>query len=513
MGQCSCCSSSESTARRAWQREREHCERKFAEQERRRDELQACRAVAAAAPDHERDNESRVEALQRIRPYACFISLLDKDALGSVFGFLTLSELCCVLQVSHSSQATALGMKPLGLPKWLRHHRELWPVIASRLGRRHLTHLTFNSDQPISTDLCRELVERMHLRGLSCGLALSSADPPAFAFSQGLETLELSFTGSGDRPSVRGGSFNAVELHAINAAIESVGSLARLRMLTLTFLEGSALDASISLAPLAQMHSLAELKLSMDLRYSSAHIDELRNLHSLTRLTFHSSLEQLRELFRQPYSLNLVQLDSCLRSESAPDGSVLEEDCPILLPSTLTTLRSTLLRLRRLDFLATLPNLTTIVWCLSARVNGVDHPPLMALMDGLKLLKGLTSLSLSGARLNSAQLTEALREMRSLREVHFVEFAQLDSLAFLSSIPCLASSLRVLELVGCQNPVLRSGDVVAHIVPLLQLEILSMKRCFEYPLEGGTQEQLRVPSALMPRLRYFEYEWELPDEW
>jgi hypothetical protein len=360
-------------------------------------------------------------------------NMLYKHALESIFKFLCLHELHRVMLVNRSWLAGVLSMASLELDHYKCMTRsDVLLLCNSRLARHHSAiSVGMSANESLNLECFSRLLESTpYLKKLGCALHMSSGQYE-YTFSQRLLTMNLLclYTPSGALTPT-----SIAEVATNNALLVAIGSCSRLRSLTLFFWYMPR-DSAISFVPITRMLSLRELRLLSEQDYSNEQIAQLRSMSQLEVLFFNSSLETLARLLQQPHSLRVQRLETYIQKD---DSFV------ALLPGlpSMTTLKETM-KCQNFEFLGGLPNLTSINW------DFLHPPPSTALVAGLKLLRSVTHVKLDGAGLNCAQLTEAVSHMPLLQQLCLGKFDELESLAFLSSVCSLASSLTDLQLCDC----------------------------------------------------------------
>jgi hypothetical protein len=281
-------------------------------------------------------------------------------------------------------------------------------------------------------------------------------------------------------------------------------------------LELPPITDTVSLEPITHILSLQELTFPHQRQFSNAHIAHVKSMFQLERLLLSSTVEQFASLLQQPHSLQLHEI--CI------DFLVQDDKMLALLPllPSLTRLECLHMSCKSSNFLHGLRNLTAIDWSLDA--SGLIPPAAASLVDGLRLLPSVIHVSLTGARLSCAQLIEALSGMSLLQKLRLRSFPQLESLAFLSTLPSLAATLNMLHLDRCKHASLSSAEL-KHLLPLRSLRKLILTESFNEPLDSLSLTNLTPPSRWLPSLEDFQdyelagYElmtWEelaMPDVW
>jgi hypothetical protein len=408
------------------------------------------------------------------------VSMLYKHALESIFKFLTLPELNGMLSVNWSWQAAVMSMKSLEREIELTR-RDVLPISISRLAR-HITALdsSFFPDNVLDAeDLCILAQGLPHLQALQCDLRMSRGRT-AFSFPKHLLQLSLKLL------PVQVEAVTAADVTKMNAVIAAVSLLSRIRKIYFNIYH---VLEPVSLAPLARTMSLRDLTFNPEASgISDEQIDQLRGMHQLERLDIRvSEAHRYARLLATPHNLLLKEL-------AIWDYN---DDCVVLLPllPSLTKLRFSSLNFDSFDFLRGLPNVRSIIWNLRCCA-----PPVAALVDGLKLLLSVTEVRLQAAKLDGAQLTEALSGMSTLKILHLREFKHLQSLTVFSAVPSLAGSLEDLCLYDCKQ---LSISELQHIFKLKELQAFQLRDCFHDGLTQTILTSFTPPVAELPALKRF----------
>jgi hypothetical protein len=404
--------------------------------------------------------------------------VLHRHALESVFAFLNQGELAVALQVSRGWLAAAQSMASLQL--------EVGPpsasvsvVAASAMGR-HVAVLGHDYERvSLDTDALSVVARLMpHLRGLFCVLGPPPPGEP-LSFPASLRELEID----------QRGPVSAAEL---NDTLTAVGRLSRLESLLIML--PARTDPQISFAPLAALPQLRILRIywSADGSLSDAHLDELRAMPRLHRLTVSKmNPETLRRLLRQPHDLQWKDI-------SLP--KLLDDDTAALLPQlpSLTKIDVTV-SCELFGWLRGLPNLARVDLTFAQPVGAEGRVP--SLISGLGSGSNIEFLSLIGcADLTAAQLAELLPRLPRLRELMLAGLP-IDSLSFLAQPP-LTDQLSELSLDRCHDlPLIE----LHHVHRLRGLKQLALWGSFTESMDGFCQSLYEPPSLLLPRLEKFQY--------
>ena len=395
------------------------------------------------------------------------VARLYRHALESIFGFLSLQELSKVLSVSRSWVTAVGSMRSLDAS--CSASRWLLDVCLSRLAR-HVGTLG-SEDDPV--ELSREFLYIAATRMIGLHTLYYNAPSP-FAlpplFPPTLTLLDVSL------PNV-----TATE---VNSFISSVSYLRWLRSLAL---DSSVADFDVSFAPLARLAHLQELQFIAD-ELSPKQIYELRALPHLTSLEYSLMNEELGLMLRPPHQLQWQKLQIFDADEEAP-----------LLTSLSSLTDLTIHRWKKLTVLqhaATCSNLRALMLADFQRSTPALRPK--QLIAGVGQCTRLTSLTISNSSLSVAHASALLSCMPAVSELTLCNMDRLESLSFLSSDP-LRRSLTSLVLKDCRHAALLTIEL-RHIFALQQLTHLTIQRCFAEKLCSFVLNELKAPSARLPKL-------------
>ena len=311
---------------------------------------------------------------------------LYRDALESVFGFLSLADLSRVLAVSRAWSAAVRSMKPIDA-EVTSEGVSAWMIAASPLAV-HVRH--FGSTdyywKNSSGDLLFLSRPPFSLISLACALDLS---PPARMFlGHSLQSLTLQLRDEANTAAV------------INEAFVTISRLPLLEKLDLWL---SSFFPEVSFAPFAVAPRLRIFRCKALFVRQPTHpqLDHLRMIPHLRSVDLALSRESLLFLLRAPHSLEWQEINRVDDIDSDVAAAL----------STLPTL--TTLATLACCSVAFLPALTR----LRSLVLDLDPDVLLAadIVAGLPCCSQLTDLALSAADVTSAHLSEALPHLPQQR--------------------------------------------------------------------------------------------------
>jgi hypothetical protein len=427
-------------------------------------------------------------------------TLLYRDALTSVLSFLTLRELAAALSVSREWSVAVHSMRLALLPANISSH-ELVALLSSQL-RRHVCELGqtgANGEYKLTvlpdqlTMLTRALPQ---LRSLSATLDGPPGVGPLL-FPARLQRLGVRLVHA---PS---------DVH--NSSTALLSSISQLQQLHTLYLQLQS--ESVSLVPLQQLPLLRNLELCFvgghTLEQFAADLRGLPLLHRLRIDTvgsthFHRTA-LLRALLREKAEEQLCALQ--WRDFTFVSLEFTDELTPLLLrlPS-LERLETMLVLCTRFDFLAALPQLTSLELHLRwTQDDAWRHLLAVFTSDGLTHLH---SLKLHGGLCSSDDLERILSHTPSLTCLLLDGLRAVDSLRFFRQLPTLAETLTRLTIQCTVLWRLTAADVPSLHV-LKQLRELRLLRWLSKKPHRLTPADLapfeRRPCAVLPQLEVFEW--------
>jgi hypothetical protein len=437
---------------------------------------------------------------------------LDRDALGSVFGFFTLRELAAAMRVNKEWNAAVQAMRPAMLPAADSFYLDKWGALFASPLRRHVGQLgnRTNFNLHMLSRQWRPLTQALpHLRALMVELYLVSDPSPVWHLPSQLQRLHVAVQvehGKCEPPGHVDRLYSAIcqlqQLHTLNLQLQY---------------------RAISLAPLQQLPNLRDLELHASTPDVAQFAAQLRALHWLHRL--HIGLQI------GPHDISATRAPQQTHVAALPDAASAREQPPLqwrhfhLEP--LDTVRFTALSslfvhmplLERLSgdlshctefaFLSALPKLTHLDMHVLHLVEDTWQNLLgVFTSDGLSRLR---TLSLSGTPCHEDELQKLLSHTPSLTCLTLMELPRVTSLSFFWELPRLAKTLTELELRSYD----RCNFIAFDLPSLHALQHLRVLRLFQWADEEDerlTAEDVapfeQRPCKVLPRLEVFE--WTTP---
>ena len=387
---------------------------------------------------------------------------LYRDALQSVFKFLSLRDLCHAMCVARSWHAAVGHMPCAGFQVCCTMER-LVRLCSSSLSK-HVAGLS--ATQPLDRTFASLTLRMPQLTSQGCTVLQAAATNVSLPHK--LETLMLNLR-----------RLSAAHIDAIIKGASQLQALVTLKIVLPSFLP------TISFAPLASVALLRELQLNLasPSQPTEAQVDQLRALPHLRRMAVESlSSQSLSRLLRTPHNLRWQEVHTVQPVDAIASAAL----------STLPSLQDlTAWRCTDIGFLAHLVQLHT----LNLFLEPSPWPATItadALIDGLSSCSQLTDLVLT-APFNCKHLCVLLPRLPLLTALWLWRMCELESLECLSSGP-LVHRLRSLRLFGCNHASLHSIELL-HLHELHALEELSKM----------VLGLFTPPSKLIPTLKKFEY--------
>ncbi len=399
--------------------------------------------------------------------------MLYPHALESIFAFASLKDLSALMSVSRSWQAAVLSMSPCCLQTRTPPRKEVDSLLASRL-RRHVSALVCVSHVRPALPFA-ERMPQLHSLDVAFRITRDSVNDP-FTFPPRLRCLTISLHFDQE------GAASAATLASPLVAIAQ-----QLPLLTKLHIEGVGSFSLLPLQSMPQLRTLDALRMAVP---ADKTVEDLRGMSQLEVLRPPGRL-LLRRLLAPGHSLRLKDIGSFNDEPQSQE----DYDTLATLP-TLTTLHLNLPDLQQMDFVLALPQLRQLSLSLDQHIQ-MDRPRVTA---ALRSCTQLTTLNLSECGFTVDQLADCLGAMPLLHSLKISEFANLASLSFLRS-GTLPQTLKWLRL-GNLSPRLPLAEL-RHLHPLQSLHSLEILRvCVGQP-DAPQFAPFRVPSALLPSLRYF----------
>jgi hypothetical protein len=413
---------------------------------------------------------------------------LYRDALHTVYGWLTFKELVTTSRINKSWYAAACNLKSRGERLDDVTNDVIYQMVQSPL-RRHVTQLISDPGEDTCLTVASLLLLKTfmpHVEQICCGVIVAEDTTPQLALPVGLRFIRITFRVKTNLPTP------AVD----EMLIRLVASIARgcPRLTSCQF--GVKLAASPAVwstmngrivEPLSRMSSLTDLAL-----YGGPHpacIDLLRRMTQLRRITTVMSAEQLDQLTAEPHQFALESLQDIDEINPATIAAL------IRLP-TLTELTPRCWRVNDPGtLLAHLPHLTKLHVC------GIRRVDINRCMVALARLTNLESLTLSHPELTSAHLCTLLPHLTRLSQLELWGCTALSSLACLSLTHHLASTLQKLSVSMCHSI---PPFELHHLRALTALRKLTVWNSFTAVLDASTIAEF-TPGSLTFQSHHFPH--------
>jgi hypothetical protein len=426
---------------------------------------------------------------------APLVHRLYKDALASVFAFLTLEDLHATLMVCSFWSRVVDSMPRLSMPFSMSRSPSLVPPSALR---RHIgffistnaldaAHLSCLSDL---LPHMRELFTWMTLAGPRAEVQMREP----IRLPRRLQRLTLYLESvPGAAHTSQGQSISG----SAQSLMDAIGELSQLEELTLA-LERS-FDPDLRFGPLTRLHRLHTFAFdwqtwSQDQQWSDEQVAVIRDLPSLTALQLlNGEVSLLHRLTRPPHPLQWREI-GLERTQWTDDHSVALPTLPSLTSFTPGEMSCT-----DFDFLARLPQLSTL------RIEYAAIAPSLprGFVSGLQSCAHLTDLIISSVPLTSAHLSAIFDRLTRLRTIKLSQLDELSDLSCFIREP-LTRSLNTLRIWYCRHPALRTNELIT-LRALSQLTQLDIFWSMVGPLDAATSEFFTLPSPHMPNLIHFQY--------
>ena len=412
------------------------------------------------------------------------ISVLYRDALACVLAFASLSDIHAVACVCKKWKHAALAIPSLGLMHSIiieKDRAKLFVTMCYSDLRRHIKDLWI-----LGSLTCEQLAmlwyAMPHLSVFSCTI---NCGVTAMRFAPNVGELNVRF----------GKDTNT---ETLNRVIEAIARLRLVHTLQLSF-EECPIEATegMLLAPLAHVASLTDLEIQCLKETNKRHIEELRTVTQLRRISVDLSRIDLDTLFATGHNFRHLDMLSVHLNWNLCD----ETWGTLAQFSRITDLELHSIGQRHADIIVRLPCLTSLMLDFRAEEDDIEFDPVMKALQQCVQMK---KLHLWGADVGftSDQLAVALQRMPFLATLWLNECKRLDSLSFLAA-GTITSTLTELKM-GMGTKKILQADVV-------RLDSLKSLKCLELgttlfcePVSETCRQRYTPPSRVLPSLENFQ---------
>jgi hypothetical protein len=420
---------------------------------------------------------------------------LYRDALHTVYGWLTFKELARTSRIRKSWYAAACHLKSRGERLDVTND-VIFHLVRSPLCH-HINQLTSDTGERLTVASLLLLKTLMpHVDSLRCTIIVTEDTTSQLALPVGLRELTIRLEIEVDSPNRRAlvttmmasVAIESPRLHRVELGIESDSASG----------DWSTMDGRI-FEPLTRIDTLTDLTLNGELHPTC--IDVLRRMTQLRRITIdgndpHWSDADLDQLTAEPHQLALESIERVWRIDPTTAAAL------VRLPS-LTELTPSRWEVDDPGtLLAHLPRLTELKFYCEETVD------ITLAIAALTRLTNLTSLTINHDELTSTDLCTFLPHLTRLSNLDLMYCPVLSSLECLSLTLHLASTLRTLSLHHCLSI---PPSELHHLRALTALRKLVVCGSFTAELNASTIAEFTPGSPTFhshhfPHLIYFGYD-------
>lgn len=419
---------------------------------------------------------------------------LYRHALESIFSFFDLHEIVTSLRVCREWRATVRSMRSLELEIEFDYFVSLRAISISDISR-HIGNMwgqiwshQIRGRTCVVVDSVIDCARFPRLHSLTCNLSYDGEEPVVFPPT--LTDLFISINPDSDERA------DVVQ----RGALQAISRLPLLHTLTLCCPKSDESFACLSACPSLRVFALGEFDVLSD-----QNVSDLRALHQLEEFQMPDwDIDTLENLLAVPHQLQWRRIFFLEESPICEEVATLLSQLPLL-----DTLSDDPLEISRIDFLHTMPNLTSLNLFLDAELNNSPEE----VVDALASCRLVRQLAITGrCRLTDAHLIDLLPRFSALSNLQLTS-VPLASLSFLAQSPMVH---QLTTLCIDFETSWGTTEEALPLMPLSELRYIPELRCLDYLAlnecfsesevdDQWSLDQFRVPSLLMPHLQTFKH--------